>query len=322
MTWLVTGGAGYIGAHVIQEFLNEDIDVVAYDNLSTGRRNFIPSSVPFVHGDILDAKSLRETIRKHNVSGVIHLAGFKYANVSVKEPLRTYQQNVAGMITLLEQMKVHGVNNIVFSSSAAVYGTPSVDIVDESTPTSPESPYGKSKLFGEQLLDDLTRHGLKHTSLRYFNVIGSGNNDIYDVSPHNLLPLVFDALLTGESPQIFGDNYPTPDGTCVRDYIHVADLAKAHVSAAKRLQAGHPIHPVYNLGSGIGVSVKEIITTVAEVTGLPCEPKVMPRRIGDPVRIVADGTLAGENLGWKMRHSLKETVQSAWTARQTIEDTK
>lgn len=316
MTWLVTGAAGYIGAHVIQEFVNEGIDVVAYDNLSTGRRDFIPNGVPFVYGDILDGTRLGQTIKSYKISGVIHLAGFKYAGISVEQPIRTYRENVAGMISLLEQMDAYGVKKIVFSSSAAVYGTPTVDIVDESTPTKPESPYGESKLIGEQLLVDVGRNGLKHTSLRYFNVVGSGSKKIYDTSPHNLFPLVFDALLDGRRPKIFGNDYPTPDGTCVRDYIHVVDLAKAHVVAAKRLDRKQPVAPVYNLGSGEGVSVKQIISAVKKVTGIKTKAEILARRRGDPARIVADGSLAAEMLGWKMRHTLEDMVESAWLARQ------
>jgi UDP-glucose 4-epimerase len=158
--------------------------------------------------------------------------------------------------------------------------------------------------------------GLAHTSLRYFNVVGSGEPDIYDASPHNLFPLVFQALLEGRTPRINGDDYPTPDGTCVRDYIHVADLAEAHVAAARRLAAGEPVEPVYNLGSGSGVSVGEIMRTVAEVTGIAFDPEISPRRPGDPARIVASGELAARDLDWRMRHSLEDMVRSAWEARR------
>ena len=190
------------------------------------------------------------------MQGVVHLAGFKYAGVSVSRPLHTYQQNVTGTATLLAAMEATGVDRIVFSSSAAVYGTPDVDLVTEETPQHPESPYGESKLIGEWLLADQARAtGLRHTSLRYFNVVGSGTTRVFDPSPHNLFPLVFDALIEGRTPTIYGDDYPTPDGTCVRDYIHVSDLAAAHVVAARRLDAGEPLESVYNLGSGDGVSV-------------------------------------------------------------------
>jgi UDP-glucose 4-epimerase len=210
-----------------------------------------------------------------------------------------------------------GVDRIVFSSSAAVYGTPDTDLVTESTPKSPESPYGESKLIGEWLLRDQgVAAGLAHTSLRYFNVVGSGYPDLYDTSPHNLFPLVFEALLDGRVPRINGDDYDTPDGTCVRDYIHVSDLALSHVAAARRLDAGEPVEPAYNLGSGDGASVGQIMTAMAEGTGIPFEPEIAPRRPGDPARIVASGELAARDLDWRMRHTLDEMVRSAWAARR------
>jgi UDP-glucose 4-epimerase len=318
MTWLITGGCGYIGAHVVREFLRDGIAVAVLDNLSTGKREFIPAHVPFHHVDLNNKSEIEQVFAKYHVDGVVHLAGYKAAGESVSFPLHTYRENVVGMLNLLEVMTDFGVNKIVFSSSASVYGTPTVETVNEQTPTRPESPYGETKLIGEQLLRNLERNELRHTSLRYFNVIGSGNNSIYDTSAHNLLPLVFNALQSDTSPQIFGDTYPTPDGTCIRDYVHVSDVAKAHVSAAKLLEDVHRVHDVrlvYNLGSGAGTSVKEIITTIAEVTELPCTPIIMPPRQGDPPRIVADSTLAGKHLDWKMRYTLAETVQSAWIAR-------
>ena len=214
-------------------------------------------------------------------------------------------------------MAAVGVDKIVFSSSAATYGTPDVDLVTETTPTAPESPYGESKLIGEWLLSDQgVAAGLKHTSLRYFNVVGSAARELFDTSPHNLFPVVMSMLTDGKTPQINGDDYPTPDGTCVRDYIHVDDLALSHVAAARALEAGKPLEPVYNLGSGTGVSVREIMTAIAEVTGIAFEPRIAPRRAGDPARIVASGELAARDLDWQMRHSLNDMVASAWSAQQ------
>ncbi|WP_127792924.1 UDP-glucose 4-epimerase GalE [Agromyces sp. LHK192] len=317
MSWLVTGGAGYIGAHVVRAFQAKGIDTVVLDDLSSGRQSFVPTGTPFVQGSILDGRLLVDTFERFPVSGVVHLAGFKYAGVSVQRPLHTYQQNVTGTSTLLAAMEDAGVARLVFSSSAAVYGTPDVDLVTEATPKRPESPYGESKLIGEWLIADQAKAaGLAHTSLRYFNVVGSGTDDVYDVSPHNLFPLVFDALLDGRTPRINGDDYATPDGTCVRDYIHVADLADAHVVAAQRLEAGEPLEPVYNLGSGDGVSVGEIMQAVAKGTGIEFSPEIAPRRAGDPARIVASGDLAARDLDWRMRHTLDEMVASAWAARQ------
>jgi UDP-glucose 4-epimerase len=317
MTWLVTGGAGYIGSHVVRALAAEGMDSVVLDDLSSGHRQFVDPSVPFVHGSVLHADLVRQVLREHDVTGVMHIAGFKYAGVSVQRPLHTYEQNVVAMVTLLDAMAEHGVDRIVFSSSAAVYGTPSEDVVTEQSETRPESPYGESKLIGEWLLRDQSRAAeLRHTSLRYFNVVGSGHPDLYDTSPHNLFPLVFDALVSGAVPHINGDRYPTPDGTCVRDYVHVQDLAVSHVAAARALEAGRPLERVYNLGSGDGVSVRQIMDAMARVTGIAFTPEVKPPRPGDPATIVATGELAARDLDWAMRHTLDEMVSSAWAARQ------
>ncbi|WP_273652262.1 UDP-glucose 4-epimerase GalE [Cellulomonas fimi] len=317
MTWMVTGGAGYIGSHVVRAFQQAGIPPVVLDDLSSGHRGFVPDDVAFVEGSILDTGLVARALAEHEVEGVVHLAGFKYAGVSVQRPLHTYEQNVTGTAHLLDAMAQQGVGAIVFSSSAAVYGTPDVDLVTEDTATTPESPYGESKLIGEWLLRDQGRAtDLRHTSLRYFNVVGSGTPDLYDTSPHNLFPLVLDALTAGRTPRINGTDYPTPDGTCVRDYLHVADLADAHVAAARALADGRPLERVYNLGSGDGVSVREIMTAMADVTGIPFEPEVAPRRPGDPARIVASGELAARDLGWRMTHTLRDMVATAWEARQ------
>jgi UDP-glucose 4-epimerase len=274
-----------------------------------------------VRGTLLDGDLVTHTLRDHGVDGVIHVAGFKYAGVSVRRPLHTYEQNVSAMVTLLKAMDGAGADKMVFSSSAATFGTPDVDVVTEHTPNRPESPYGETKLIGEWILRDVGRaSGLRHTSLRYFNVVGSGSAELFDTSPHNLFPVVFDMLYRGETPHINGDDYPTPDGTCVRDYIHVADLALAHVAAALRLTAQQPVQPVYNLGSGDGTSVREIMTAIRAVTGIDFEPTINPRRPGDPARIVASGGLASRDLGWRMRHSVDEMVASAWAARSRAGD--
>jgi UDP-glucose 4-epimerase len=319
MTWLVTGGAGYIGAHVVRVLLESGRDVVVLDDLSSGHREFL-GGVPFVEGSVTDRASVDRALTGAGtggepVTGVVHLAAFKYAGVSVQRPLHAYEQNVTGMQVLLERMGDVGVRNLVFSSSAATYGTPDVDLVTEHTPTHPESPYGESKLIGEWLVRDVARIGpLGHTSLRYFNVVGSGYDDLYDTSPHNLFPLVLKALTDGTTPKVFGTDYPTPDGSAVRDYVHVQDTALAHVAAADRLEKGEPLEPVYNLGSGEGLSVLQVMDAVRRFTGLYFTPQLEPRRPGDPARIVASGELAARDLDWRMRHDVDDMVASAWRA--------
>nr|WP_225225184.1 UDP-glucose 4-epimerase GalE [Cellulomonas sp. JH27-2] len=321
---MVTGGAGYIGAHIVRAFVAQGLDVVVVDDLSSGHASFVPDGVPFVRTTILDTDALTAAMREHSVAGVVHLAGFKYAGVSVQRPLHTYEQNVAGTASVLAAMAEAGVGSLVFSSSAAVYGTPDVAQVTEATPTTPESPYGESKLIGEWLLRDQARATadadapLRHTSLRYFNVVGSGDESVVDTSPHNLFPLALDAVAAGRTPKVFGDDYDTPDGSCVRDYVHVADVAAAHVAAARALEAGRTLEPAYNLGSGDGVSVKQIMAAVAEVTGVDFTPEIAPRRPGDPARIVASGELAARDLDWQMRHDLTQMVASDWAARRHL----
>jgi len=318
MAWLVTGGAGYIGSHVVRALMAAGMQPVVIDDLSSGREAFVPTGVPFIRATLLDRDSIEDALRDGAFDGVIHLAGFKYAGVSVERPLHTYRQNAMGTLELLEAMATVGVDRIVYSSSAAVYGTPDVDLITESALTRPESPYGESKLVGEWLLADAARAtGLRHTSLRYFNVVGSGDPVVFDASPHNLFPKVFDELLAGRRPVVNGDDYSTPDGTCVRDYVHVSDLALAHVAAARRLVEGEPVEPAYNLGSGTGVSVAGIMAAIARVTGIEFSPEIGPRRAGDPARIVASGDLAARDLDWAMRHTIDEMVASAWNAARS-----
>jgi len=315
MSFLVTGGAGYIGSHIVRALRQAGFDVVVVDDLSSGHRAFVPDDIPFVEATILDTRRLVETMREHGVTGVVHAAGYKYAGVSVERPLHTYEQNVDGTTSVLQAMLDADVRTVVFSSSTAVYGTPAADVVTELTEPHPESPYGESKLAGERLIAAAaSAHGLRHTSLRYANVVGSAVPALFDTSPHNLFPVVIEALRGGITPAIYGDDYPTRDGTCVRDYVHVADLAQAHVVAATKLEAGESLEPIYNLGTGVGVTVREIMTAFADVVGQPFTPEVNARRPGDPAVIVANGELAARDLDWRMRHSIRDMVESAWRA--------
>ena len=317
-TWLVTGGAGYIGAHVVRALQQRGLEPVVLDNLSSGLARFVPAGVPFFETDILDTAAVTGILRDHGCAGVIHVAGYKYAGVSVQRPLHTYAQNVTGTASVLTAMVDAGVQNLVFSSSAAVFGTPATDLVTEDSPHAPESPYGESKLIGEWLINDVARTsaGFHGVSLRYFNVVGSATQEVYDASPHNLFPLVIEALLEGRTPRINGVDYPTADGTCVRDYVHVGDLATSHVAAALALAEGRELRPAYNLGSGDGLSVRQIMDSMARVTGIDFTPEIGQRRPGDPARIVADGEAAAADLDWKMSYSVDEMVASAWSARK------
>ena len=317
-SWLVTGGAGYIGAHVARAFKTVGITPVVVDDLSSGRVGFVPPDVPFVQGDILDVDLLTGVLDEYGCAGVVHLAAFKYAGVSVKRPLHTYTQNVTGTVRVLDAMHRAGVNKLVFSSSAAVYGVPDGELVTETSATHPESPYGESKLIGEWLIADVARAWPEFSgvALRYFNVVGSATDEVFDSSPHNLFPIVIEALLEGRAPRVNGTDYATPDGSCVRDYVHVGDLAISHVAAAQALEAGRTLLPAYNLGSGAGLSVLQIMDAMKRITGVAFTPDVGPRRPGDPDRIVAEGTAASADLKWQMRHTVDDMVASAWSARR------
>ncbi|WP_328334762.1 UDP-glucose 4-epimerase GalE [Kribbella sp. NBC_00382] len=313
MTWLVTGGAGYIGSHVVRAFRADGIDVAVIDDLSSGKAEFLLDGVPFTHANLLDGDATRRALE--GVSGVVHLGGFKYAGVSVERPMHTYTQNVTAMVSLLDAMAEQGVGNIVFSSSAGVYGTPKDEVVTEQTAPDPQSPYGESKLIGEWLLKDQAKAvPLNHTALRYFNVVGSGDPKVYDASPYNLFPIVCNLLTQGKVPQIYGTDHPTPDGTSVKDYVHVADLARAHVAAARILDDGKTLEPVYNLGSGTGTSVRQIMDAARRVTGIDFTPTEGPRRPGDPSRVVASGELAARDLGWKNTYTVDQMFATAWEA--------
>ncbi|MFC9281858.1 UDP-glucose 4-epimerase GalE [Streptomyces collinus] len=313
MTWLITGGAGYIGAHVVRAMTEAGERTVVYDDLSTGIAERVPDEVPLVRGSTLDGEALARTLAEHEVTGVVHLAAKKQVGESVDRPLDYYRENVEGLRVLLEAVTQAGVAAFVFSSSAAVYGMPDVDVVTEETPCVPLSPYGETKLAGEWLVRATGRAtGLATASLRYFNVAGAATPALADTGVFNLVPMVFEKLAEGAAPRIFGDDYPTPDGTCVRDYIHVVDLAEAHVTVARALRSapGHDL--VLNIGRGEGVSVREMIDHMNAVTGYDRPPTVTPRRPGDPARVVASADRIATELGWQAKYDVQDMITSAW----------
>ncbi|MFF8590519.1 UDP-glucose 4-epimerase GalE [Streptomyces sp. NPDC015220] len=315
MSWLVTGGAGYIGAHVVRAMTEGGEDVVVYDDLSTGSADRVPAGVPLVEGTVLDADLLERTLREHAVTGVVHIAAKKQVGESVERPLHYYRENVTGLQTLLEAMAATGVGRLVFSSSAAVYGMPDVALVTEDTPCAPMSPYGETKLIGEWLIAAAAKaHGLRAAALRYFNVAGAAAPELSDAGVFNLIPMVFERLEAGEPPRVFGDDYATPDGTCVRDYIHVQDIASAHLAAARRLtDASEGTSLVLNIGRGEGSSVREMVDRILKTTGNEgVTPEVTERRPGDPARVVASADRIRAELGWSARHGLDDMIDSAW----------
>jgi UDP-glucose 4-epimerase len=312
-TWLITGGAGYIGAHVVRAMRDAGEQAVVYDDLSTGIAERVPDGVPLVVGSTLDAELLARTLKEHAVTGVVHLAAKKQVGESVNLPLHYYRENVEGLRVLLEAAVAAAVPSFVFSSSAAVYGMPDVDLVTEETPCVPMSPYGETKLVGEWLVRATGRAtGLSTASLRYFNVAGAATPELADTGVFNLVPMVFEKLTEGASPRVFGDDYATPDGTCVRDYIHVVDLAEAHVAAARRLSAAPGTDLTLNVGRGEGVSVREMIDRINAITGYDLPPTVTARRPGDPARVVASADRIAAELDWKAKHDVEDMITSAW----------
>lgn len=317
MTWLITGGAGYIGAHVARTMTEAGERVVVLDDLSAGVPSRLPEGIPLVQGSALDGELLKRVLAEHAVTGVVHLAARKQVGESVAQPARYYQENVGGLATLLEAVAGAGVRRFLFSSSAAVYGNPDTDLITEDTVCAPVNPYGETKLAGEWLVRAAGQaHGIATVCLRYFNVAGAAAPELADTGVFNIIPMVFDRLSRGEAPRIFGDDYPTADGTCVRDYIHVADLAGAHLAAVRRLTGGATGDLTVNIGRGEGVSVRELVGLIGEVTGDRRPPVIEARRPGDAPRAVASSALAARELGWSARLGVREMVSSAWEGWQ------
>ena len=317
---LVVGGAGYIGSHMVLDLVRADYPVVILDNLSRGHRALIPGG-KFVEGDMGNPADLERVFRQYPIKAVMHFAAHSQVGESVQQPLMYYRNNVANTVTLLEAMQQAGVNHFIFSSSAAVYGEPEKIPITEHHPCIPTNPYGTTKLTVEHILQDVSQAtDLSYCSLRYFNAAGADHSgDIgerHEPETH-LIPLVLQ-VATGEraSIKVFGEDYPTPDGTCLRDYIHVSDLTQAHLLALESLlQGGDSV--TYNLGNSTGYSVKQIIEAARRITGHEIPAITDDRRAGDPAVLVADSTLIREQLGWQPRYeTIEKIIQSAWVWHQ------
>ena len=316
--WLLTGGAGYIGAHVARDLLASGRQVTILDDLSTGLRARIPDGADFVEASVLDTDAVRHAL--DGVTGVIHLAAKKAVGESVEKPLLYYRENVGGMVSLLQAMAAAATPCLVYSSSAAVYGEPPWSPISEDSPLAPLSPYGETKVIGEWMVRDeaIARADstpLSWVSLRYFNVAGAASPELGDTSANNLIPMVFDALDRGDPPQVFGADYPTHDGSCVRDYIHVSDVAAAHVAAAELAERGD-LAAVFNVGTGVGSSVLEVMAAVSEVVGRDVGAVNVARRAGDPPELVASVDRIAAELGWSAQRDLRDMVASAYAARR------
>jgi UDP-glucose 4-epimerase len=314
---LVVGGAGYIGAHVAYLLQENGYGVRIYDDFSNGLKSRIDGKFSdVVIGDVLDRQALISACE--GIDAVIHLAAKKAVGESVDNPLKYYENNVGGTLNLLAAMSLKGVKRIVFSSTAAVYAPSEKLSITESDLTEPLSPYGQTKLLSEKLISAVaSAEELSAISLRYFNVVGALRDEFADNSKDNLVPKVFAALKTGKNPEIYGSDYPTKDGSCIRDYIHVSDLAKAHLVALEKVFAAN-VDEVYNVGSGTGYSVTEMINQIAESIGKSITPTLSPRRPGDTAQLIASIAKIERDLGWKPERSLKEMIDSAWQAESKV----
>jgi UDP-glucose 4-epimerase len=317
---LVVGGAGYIGSHLVKELVEKE-EVVVLDNLSTGHREAVDNRAIFVKGDLGNVDDLLMVFRSYPIKAVMHFAANSLVGESVVDPLKYYENNVASTIMLLKVMMRFKVKNFIFSSTAATYGIPNGDIIDETTPTAPINPYGRSKLMVEQVLADFSKaYGLKYVVLRYFNAAGAHKSAVigesHDPETH-LIPIVLQHLLgQRDKISVFGSDYETEDGTCIRDYIHVTDLASAHILALEALLSGEKSAEIYNLGNGLGYSVKEVIETCERVTGLKANIEMADRRPGDPARLVASSQKIDDELGWKAERNLEQIIADAWKWHQ------
>ena len=317
MNVLVTGAAGYIGSHAVRALLKAGHQVVALDNLSRGHRVAVPPSVPFIEADVHDSSRLRDVLRCHAIECVMHFAAFAYVGESVEKPLVYYDNNTGGTLGLLRALAQSDCRKLVFSSTCATYGEPERIPIQESVPQRPINPYGASKLFSERMLRDLhsVLPGLGCAILRYFNVAGcaeDGSLGEHHEPETHLIPIVLQAALgQREKVVVFGSDYPTPDGTCIRDYVHVEDLVEAHVAVMQALGPGE--ERIYNLGIGRGHSVHEIVSAARAVVGRPFKVELGPRRAGDPPMLFADASKIQVELGWKAKRTeVAQAIESAW----------
>jgi len=317
MKVLVTGGAGYIGSVVTEELVRDGHDVVVYDSLYKGHRKAVVEGAAFVHADLADAQTLRETLAERQIDAVVHMAADSLVGESCEQPARYYQNNVINGLILLEAMRETDVRRIVFSSTAATYGQPDKQPIDETAPNLPTNPYGQSKLAFEQALRWYAEaYPLRFVSLRYFNAAGAseacGEDHAHET---HLIPIALQAAAgTRDFVEVYGDDYPTADGTCVRDYIHVIDLARAHILALKKIESVNDPGSIYNLGcGGDGYSVNQVLATAREVTGKDIPTRVAPRRAGDPAVLIASSEKIKRELGWNPKfQDLRVIIESAW----------
>lgn len=320
MRILVTGGAGYVGSHCVRQLVRAGHEVCVYDNLSRGHAAAVPKGL-LVQGDLADQLKLTALLRDRRIEAVMHFAAFALVGESVTDPHLYYGNNVLGSFHLLEAMRITGVGRFVFSSTTATYGTPEKIPIAETTPQAPINPYGLSKLVVEHMLSDYAAaYGLAYAALRYFNAAGAApEGDLgEDHTPEShLIPIVLQvALGQRDKITIFGDDYPTPDGTCIRDYVHIEDLATAHLAALDKIQPGQGLK--LNLGTGRGYSVREVIDACRKITGHPIPAVLGPRRAGDPPRLIADASLAHKTLGWTPRFpTIESIVETAWRWHQS-----
>ena len=317
MNVLVTGGAGYIGSHVVRLLKERGDKVVVIDNMSSGIASRI-EGIELIELDLAAPEAvatISSAIERHKISSVIHFAARKQVGESVAKPEWYFEQNIGGMANLLTAMRATGVDRLVFSSSAATYGMPDVDMVREDALCQPINPYGQTKLVGEWMVANAARAwNLRGTNLRYFNVAGAGWPDLADTAVMNLVPIVFNALANGQKPVVFGNEYPTPDGSCIRDYVHVLDLAEAHLAALEYLDRDDRPFDTFNVGTGTGSSVLEVMEEVKKVSGVNFEFDIQAGRAGDPPALCADVSRIKETLGWTAKRSLSEIIQTAWDA--------